>query len=189
MVNSYASHISEELDLQGSFNYCTPKHYLDAPHQSIEGKTYKPTTKLIEQHHSPHKYSPTNFKIFHQNVRGISHKIDELLISLSQINPQVLCFTEHHLRNEEISVINLDQCTLGAYYCRSNFKQGGVSIVILDNIIFDIIDLEQFNKEKDFEICAVKIRTRSTYLIVLCVYRSPTGNFPYFLTRTRISTN
>jgi len=93
------------------------------------------------------------------------------------------------LRQEEISIINLGQYILGAYYCRRNFKQGGVSIFILNNILFDVIDLEQFNKEKDFEICALKIQIMSTYLIVLCVYRSPSGNFPYFLTQLEIVLN
>ena len=87
------------------------------------------------------------------------------------------------MRHEEISITNLGQYTLGAHYCSRNFKQGGVSIFILNNILFDVTDLEQFNKEKDFEICALKIQIMSTYLIVLRVYRFPSGNFPYFLTK------
>jgi hypothetical protein len=60
----------------------------------------------------------TNFKIFHQNIWGITHKIEEFLISLSCTNPQVLCLTEHHLRPEEIDNIPLGQYTLGACFCR-----------------------------------------------------------------------
>jgi hypothetical protein len=93
------------------------------------------------------------------------------------------------LRPEEISTINLGQYTLGAHYCRRNFKQGAVSIFILKNILFDVIDLKQFNKEKHFEILALKIQLMSTYLLVLCVYRSPSGNFPYFLTQREIVVN
>jgi hypothetical protein len=93
------------------------------------------------------------------------------------------------LRPEEISTINLGQYTLGAHYCRRNFKQGGVSIFILKNILFDVIDLKQFNKEKNLGICALKIQLMSTYLLVLCVYRSPSGNFPYFLTQLEMVLN
>jgi len=194
MVNSHTSHIGEEPVPQNNLtsffnNNCNLKSYFKASYQNSEGKTYKCTTNQIKQHLRPHIHSLTNFKIVHQNVRGITHKTEELLISLSQVNPQVLCLIEHHLRHEEISIINLGQHTLGAYYCRRNFKQGGVSIFILNNILFDVIDLEQFNKEKDFEICALKIQIMSTYLIVLCVYRSPSGNFPYFLTQLEIVLN
>jgi hypothetical protein len=43
--------------------------------------------------------NPENIKIFHQNIRGLRHKSDELLITLSNINPLVLCLSEHHLSN------------------------------------------------------------------------------------------
>jgi exonuclease III len=192
MVNSYTSHIGEEPVLQSNLtsffnNNCNLKPYFRASYQNSEGRTYKCITNQIKQHFRPHTYSLTNFKIFHQNVRGITHKTEELLISLSQVNPQVLCLTEHHLRHEEISIINLGQYTLGAHYCRRNFKQGRV--FINNKILFDVIDLKQFNKEKDFEICALKIQLMSTYLIVLCVYRSPSGNFPCFLTQLEIVLN
>ena len=89
-----------------------------------------------------------DFTIFHQNVRGISHKIDELLISLTPNTPQVLCLTEHHQRTDEISLINLGQYTLGAHFCRQTHKQGGVCIYISNDIQFNIINLNQFNREK-----------------------------------------
>lgn len=38
-----------------------------------------------------------------------------------------------------------------------------------------------FNKDKDFEICALKIPLSATCLLLLCVYRSPSGDFSYFL--------
>ena len=45
----------------------------------------------------PNTYKTTNFIVFHQNIWGLTHKINEFLISFSCINPQVLCLTEHHL--------------------------------------------------------------------------------------------
>jgi hypothetical protein len=38
-------------------------------------------------------------------MRGIFHKIDELLISLIPNAPHVLCLIEHHLRTDEISLV------------------------------------------------------------------------------------
>jgi len=46
---------------------------------------------------------PTNgknlFKIFHQNIRGLKSKVDELSKSLLPEYPNNLCLTEHHLKN------------------------------------------------------------------------------------------
>jgi len=63
--------------------------------------------------------------ILHQNIRGITNKIDEFLISLPVNAPQVICVTEHHLKIEEICNVNFGQYTLGSAYCRHTFKQGG----------------------------------------------------------------
>jgi hypothetical protein len=39
------------------------------------------------------------FKIFHQNIRGLKSKVDELSNSLSSDYPHVMCLTEHHLKD------------------------------------------------------------------------------------------
>ena len=53
------------------------------------------------------KHLSNNFRIVHQNICGILHKTDELLISLLGNSPQVLCRSEHHLCIDEINNINL----------------------------------------------------------------------------------
>jgi predicted nucleotide-binding protein (sugar kinase/HSP70/actin superfamily) len=59
-----------------------------------------------------------NFAIYHQHTRGISSKIDEFQVSLYHNRPQVICLTEHYLKTEEITNINLDQYKLGTSFCR-----------------------------------------------------------------------
>ena len=44
-----------------------------------------------------------NLKIFHRNIRGIRNKMDELMLHLPECPPQVLCLTEHHLKDFEIN--------------------------------------------------------------------------------------
>jgi len=74
-------------------------------------------------------YHNTNkFMLLHQNIWGISNKIDEFLISLSSNAPQVICLTEHHLMNEEKRNVNLGQYTLGATFCRQTYKYGGLCL-------------------------------------------------------------
>ena len=70
------------------------------------------------------------FMIHHQNIRGISSKVDELLITLSHNTPQIICLTEHHLKAEEINNINVDQYNFGASFCRQIYKYGGVCIYV-----------------------------------------------------------
>ena len=41
----------------------------------------------------------------------------------------------------------------------------------------------------NFEICALKMQLKSTYLLVLCIYRSPSGDFSYFLTQLEMALN
>jgi hypothetical protein len=110
--------------------------------------------------HSPNILSydycnANNFVVLHQNIRGSTNKMDELLISLPPNAPQVIFLTEHHLQTEEIGNVNFGQYTLGSAFCRQTFKQGGVCIYISKNISFNSINLDQYIKEKDLEICAL----------------------------------
>ena len=45
------------------------------------------------------------------------------------------------------------------------------------NLQFNTINPDQYNKEKDFEICALKLHIFSGSFTVICIYKSPTGNF------------
>jgi hypothetical protein len=49
------------------------------------------------------------FKIFHQNIRGLKSKVDELSNSLLPDYPSIMCLTEHHLRDYEIDNLPIDQ--------------------------------------------------------------------------------
>ena len=84
------------------------------------------------------------------------------------------------MRQEEINIIDYGHYTLRTHYCRSKFKQGGVLILTHNIIISDIIELKQYCREKDLEICVLKIFYKSISLLVLCVYRSPSGDFANF---------
>ena len=119
--------------------------------------------------------------IYHQNIWGIVNKTDEFLISFSLNAPQIICLTEHHLQTEQIHNVDLGQYTLGAAFCRKTYKHGGVCIYVSKNLQFNTINLDQYNKEKDLEICALKLHTLYSSFIVICIYRSPKGNFYYFL--------
>jgi hypothetical protein len=94
---------------------------------------------------------------------------------------QVLCLTDHHLKYFEIDFIYVDQYKLGAKFCRESLKGGGVNIFAHDTLQCTNINLDEFCKKQDIEACAVKIDLLSLTISIICIYRSPTGNFLNFL--------
>jgi hypothetical protein len=129
------------------------------------------------------------FSVYHQNVRGLRHKLDELLLSLSPNLPQVLCITEHHLTNAELDGLLIPQYDLGGNFCRKLYRCGGVCIFIRENIAFTKLDCDKITKEKDLEICAVKVHLSTANMVIICIYRSPAGDFHYFLTNLEMFLN
>jgi len=43
------------------------------------------------------------------------------------------------------------------------------------------LDLTRYCEEKNHEVCAIQIRTMTNLQIIICIYRSPSGNFYQFL--------
>jgi exonuclease III len=121
------------------------------------------------------------FKIVHQNIRGLKSKVDELTNSLSPDYPQIMCLTEHRLKDYEIDNLPIDHFKLGFKYCRHEFKNGGSCIFIDEDLEFLSISLDKCCKEKDIEVCAIKINITPIQLIILAIYRSHSGNFTNFL--------
>ena len=119
--------------------------------------------------------------VFHQNIRGLKSKADELSTSLLPNYPHIICLTEHHLKDYEINMIPKDHFKLGSKFCRREYKNGGVCIYIHKDLDYSTISLDSYCKEKDTEVCAIKLNTTPGPLIVIPVYRSPSGSFNDFL--------
>jgi len=135
------------------------------------------------------KYTKNALLIFHQNICGLPNKQDELLYSLTEYSPQIICLTEHHLHNEELEGTMINRYTLGAKFCRKINKSGGACIFIKDNLHLTNINMDKYSKEMDIEICAIKIHTPSSVIIIMTVYRSPTGDITHFLDTLEIATD
>jgi exonuclease III len=124
--------------------------------------------------------------IFHQNIGGLRFKYNELLCHFEEKLPQILCFTEHHLCKEELIHLNLDNYTLGAYYCRSQYKKGGTCIYIHKSLNFETINLDRFCHNRDMEACAISINTTNCKIFILTIYRAPAGNYDLFLDKLEL---
>lgn len=127
--------------------------------------------------------------IFHQNIRSVISKTEELLISLNvieteyQLNVGVICLTEHHLKNDYLAMLSLSGYKLAASFCRIVKEKGGVCIYVRDNIKYETCDSYMFCKEQEFECCAIKILNADKNFIIMCLYRAPTGETQFFLSQ------
>lgn len=119
--------------------------------------------------------------IFHQNIRGLRNKTNEILCHLFPESPHFLCFTEHHLSGLEIHTVHIDGYTLGAYYCRNLLQKGGVCIFVKNCLEYSVIKVENYSVDKDFEVCAIQLNILSKKIVFLTIYRSPSGNFLKFM--------
>jgi len=97
------------------------------------------------------------FKIFHQNIRGLKSKVDELSNTLFRDYPHIMCLTEHSQKDYEIDNLRIDHFKLGSKFCRHEVKKGGVRIFIHEDLEFSSISLDKYCQEKGIEVCAVKL--------------------------------
>ena len=70
-----------------------------------------------------------------------------------RLQKNVVCLTEHHLREQEIENLSIAHYTLRAKFCRQNLKQGGTGIFVHESLAFTNIDLQNYCMEQDIETC------------------------------------
>jgi hypothetical protein len=99
----------------------------------------------------------SNLTIYHQNIRSINKKKDELNIMLQEsgIRPHLICLSEHHKRKEDMADLSFPGYKLANSFCREINLKGGVSILARNDIIYQVADLNKLCTEKIFEISAI----------------------------------
>ena len=120
--------------------------------------------------------------ILHHNVQSLYNKLLDISISVStdDINADVLCFTEHWLKMNQIDTVYIDQFKLVSSFSRSTRSGGGSSIFIKDFLrTKEVVYINRLGCESTFEVSAIELTDFN--LIIICIYRSPDGNFAEFL--------
>lgn len=131
----------------------------------------------------PKDMKTSSLNLFHQNIRGLQHKVDELICTLTSHNlsPSVICITEHHLTEQKLFLIKPENYCLTSQFSRSLYKGGGVSIYCKLDMDCNPIDITQYCMEKVIKACAARLNIDNNYFIILCIYRSPCGNMENFI--------
>jgi hypothetical protein len=111
--------------------------------------------------------------ILHQSIRRIRNKSEELINSLKidGIDPHILCFSEHHMVEQDLLLLKLNGYTQGSSYSCQTFQKGGVCVFTRNDLCYNKIDVSYFCDEKYFETCAVQIEIKGFHIIVICIYR------------------
>jgi len=127
--------------------------------------------------------------IFHQNIRGLNGKTEEIMNNMLTNPPHVLCFTEHHLESYQLDCVSLRNYSLVAKFCRTTYRYGGVCIYVHESLQASNIEVLKFCKEKDLEVCSGRLYLPTGTIGIVNLYRSPLGNFDYFLKELEILLN
>ena len=121
-----------------------------------------------------------SLKIFHQNIKGLGNKSNELHRHLHHDLPHILCLSERHLNEYKLQLTHLTNYSLEANYCRKTFLKGDVSILVYRNLKYTTINGE-YNIDTDIEAGAIQLDSTFNKLRIFTIYRSPSGNFTNFL--------
>ena len=106
--------------------------------------------------------------LFHQNSRGIKHKMDELICMVDScgLSPHIICLSEHYLIDHNLLMIKPNNYYLACRFLHQSYSGGHVYMHIRSNLESNMIDLSQYFITNVIEVCASK----SKLLITLLYY-------------------
>lgn len=116
--------------------------------------------------------------VMHGNVQCLRNKVGRLEIALQSSSPDILCLSEHWLKSSELNSTTIEGYKLVNAYCRVSSKNGGVIIYAkLGTVTSPFHNISKISIEKHFEYTAIEYECSVGKIIIVCIYRSPCGNF------------
>ena len=114
----------------------------------------------------------------HLNIYSLKNKVDRLQVFLEKEKPNIVCITEHHLKDQERKIINWENFYEGSIYCRKVKTKGGTAIYVNTSTKSKEVNVLDLVSERNIELCAIKCSEEK--VAVACVYRPPSGNHGIF---------
>jgi exonuclease III len=151
----------------------------------VDSKQQK-TLKIEKEENMKQEHKTAVVSIFHQNVQSIKIKLLELNVILQTEleEVEVLCLSEHWMREEYIKFISIDEFKLTSNFSRSKSIHGGSCIYVKHYLqTREVNYIKGISKEKDFEMSAVGIMDNDLIVVCVyrCMYRSTNGDLYIFL--------
>jgi exonuclease III len=119
--------------------------------------------------------------ILHHNVQNLKNKLLELTVLLQTDlkNVDILCFIKHWLKEDQFGLINIESFKLVSNFSRIRNEHGGSCIYVKEYLQTKELNyLQKLGKEKVFKMSVAELLN---YKVVVCIYRSPGGDFHRFL--------
>ena len=187
---SGASNNSEYLDKTYSITYANDcsEDTLLSDNSNILTNYQKLSTEVPPKSKSKTKLPPelkglVPLTVYHQNIRGLRGKVNELLSLLYPTFPHIICLSEQHMKYLELQRSHFDNYKLGGSYCRTMYEMGGVCIYVQESLNYVRLDLEKYCQDKNFEVCAIKIHLDTKSVCIIAIYTALSGNFDLFLSK------
>lgn len=117
-------------------------------------------------------------------MQSIGNSINELQALLENHEEcACVCITEHWKTNEQLNKYGFENFCLATSYCRQETnRHGGCAIYVKHGYRFsEKKEISKMSIEGEFECCACEVEMGVRKLVVLSIYRPPTGNFHIFL--------
>lgn len=95
---------------------------------------------------------------------------------------KILCVTEHWRTAKQLRYLAIRNFKLGASFCRENGKHGGSAVYVHKNIkCSPKTKINKLSVTNEFEYAAIECNLNGTQIIVVSVYRPPSGDVNRFL--------
>ena len=93
-----------------------------------------------------------------------------VLLQFELADGDVLCLSEHWLREEYIKLISIGKFKLASNFSRSKSDHGGSCIYVKHHVQTKEINyLQRISKEKDFEMTAAEIMDYKLTVVYMCI--------------------
>ena len=133
----------------------------------------------------------TELNLIDLNIQALTNKLTEFEAFLMECKPDIVCLNEHWMNVDFSLNVNFCGYKCAAKYCRSKYKGGGVIIYTKDYLeTQDLKILSTVNSiEKCFEYTGCKIIHKNKSIIVVNIYRSPSGDWNTFISQLNLLLN
>ena len=109
-------------------------------------------------------------RLLHHNVQSLNNKFLDIamMLTVDNLNVNILCFTEHWLLEDQMNVLNIDQFRLVGNFSRSYSTSGGSCIFTINTIQTKEVNyLRGLGSEKVFEMSAVELSDSDPILVCI----------------------
>jgi hypothetical protein len=120
--------------------------------------------------------------ILYGNIQCLRNKTGMIEAEIVNNLPDFICLTEHWLTEAEVDSTTIDGYNIASYFCRVSHKNGGVVIFSRKGIeVKEVKKHRAWISEIDFEVAVIEYKGIKGSFMLMCVYRSPRGNYDAFL--------